>query len=110
MFQRPYIVAMLTELEKIGVWELLSCMSTEDLQSLAQTVTNGMLPVPETEVEAITTIIQHTDKAADLLKRRQIKKEMLFMYLHYKGVHIESKAYKSVHVLRVLELWFNDNV
>ena len=100
---------MLTELEKLGVLELLSCMSLEDLQSLAQTVTNNMF-VNQPMDEAITTIILHTDKAADLLKRRKIKKELLFKYLHVKGVPIEAIADKNVHVSRVLELWKNGNV
>ena len=70
----------------------------------AQTVTSKLL-VPETSSEAISMIILHTDRAADLLKRRKIKKELLFKYLHFKRVAIESIADKSVHVNRVLEVW-----
>ena len=95
---------MLTEAEKHGIAELLTRMSVQDLQSLAQTVTSKLL-VPETSSEAISMIILHTERAADLLKRRKIKKELLFKYLHYKRVPIESVADKSVHVTRVLELW-----
>jgi len=95
---------MLTESEKHGISELLSRMSVEDLQSLAQTVTSKLL-LPETSSEAITAIILHTDRASDLLKRRKIKKELLFKYLHLKRVPIESIADKSVHVSKVLELW-----
>ena len=103
----PVVVTMLTESEKHGISELLSRMSVEDLQSLAQTVTSKLL-VPETSSDAISTIILHTDKAADLLKRRKIKKELLFKYLHFKRVPIESISDKSVHVTRVLELWGSD--
>ena len=95
---------MLTEAEKYGISELLSRLSVSDLQSLAQTVTSKLL-VPETSSEAITAIILHTDKAVDLLKRKKIKKELLFKYLHLKGVSIEAVADKSVHVTRVLEVW-----
>ena len=95
---------MLTESEKHGMAELLARMSVEDLQSLAQTVTSKLL-VPETSSESISMIILHTDRAADLLKRRKIKKELLFKYLHFKRVAIESIADKSVHVRRVLEVW-----
>ena len=95
---------MLTEAEKHGIAELLTRMSVQDLQSLAQTVTSKLL-VPETSSEAISMIILHTERAADLLKRRKIKKELLFKYLHFKRVPIESVADKSVHVTRVLELW-----
>ena len=34
-------------------------------------------------------IILHTDKAVDLLKRRKLKKELLFKYLHEKKVPID---------------------
>ena len=95
---------MLTEAEKHGISELLSRLSVSDLQSLAQTVTSKLL-VPETTSEAITAIILHTDKAVDLLKRKKIKKEVLFKYLHFKRVPIEAVADKSVHVSRVLEVW-----
>ena len=95
---------MLTEAEKRGISELLHGLSVSDLQSLAETVTSKLL-VPETSFEAIRAIILHTDKAVDLLKRKKIKKELLFKYLHLKGVSIEAVADKSVHVTRVLEVW-----
>eukprot|EP00092_Neocalanus_flemingeri_P013951 GFUD01015048.1.p1 GENE.GFUD01015048.1~~GFUD01015048.1.p1 ORF type:complete len:350 (+),score=114.99 GFUD01015048.1:122-1171(+) len=95
---------MLSEKEKHGISELLDSMRVEDLQSLAQTVTSRLL-VPENSFEAIQAIILHTDKASDLLKRRKIKKELLFKYLHYKRIPIESISDKSVHVSRVLEAW-----
>ena len=95
---------MLTEAEKRGISELLHGLSVSDLQSLAETVTSKLL-VPETSFEAIRAIILHTDKAVDLLKRKKIKKELLFKYLHLKGVPIEAVADKSVHVTRVLEVW-----
>ena len=95
---------MLTESERQGVLELLSCIPLEDLKSLAQTATSNLL-VPVTHTDAINTIILHTDNAADLLKRRKIKKELLFKYLHVKQVPINPKADKNVHVSQVLELW-----
>ena len=95
---------MLTDAEKIGIYELLNGLSVSDLQSLAETVTSKLL-VPETSFEAIRAIILHTDKAVDLLKRKKIKKELLFKYLDFKGVPIEAVADKSVHVTRVLEVW-----
>jgi len=95
---------MLTEKEKHGISELLGGMNMLDIQSLAQTVTNRLL-IPENTTEAIQAILLHTDKASDLLKRRKIKKELLFKYLHQKRVPIEAVADKNVHILRVLELW-----
>jgi len=95
---------MLTEKEKHGISELLDRMTISDLQSLAQTVTSRLL-VPENSMEAIQAIILHTDKASDLLKRRKIKKELLFKYLHFKRVPIEAISDKHLHVTKVLEVW-----
>jgi len=95
---------MLTEKEKHGISELLDRMTISDLQSLAQTVTSRLL-VPENSMEAIQAIILHTDKASDLLKRRKIKKELLFKYLHFKRVPIEAISDKNLHVMKVLEVW-----
>ena len=66
------------------------------------------LLVADTPAEAVENIILHTDKvsilvwpvlngltqATDLLKRKKIKKELLFKYLHSKRVPIESVADK----------------
>jgi len=95
---------MLSASEKQGMAELLSRMEAHDLLSLAQTVTSRLL-VAETPAEAAETIILHTDKATDLLKRKKVKKELLFKYLHSKRVPIESSADKAVHVTKVLEAW-----
>jgi len=95
---------MLTERERHGMAELLSRMEPTDLMSLTQTVTSRLL-VADTPAEAVETIILHTDKATDLLKRKKVKKELLFKYLHSKRVPIESAADKAVHVSRVLETW-----
>jgi len=100
---------MLTERERHGMAELLGRMDPADLVSLAQTVTSRLL-VADTPAEAVENIILHTDKATDLLKRKKIKKELLFKYLHSKRVPIESVADKAVHVSRVLETWQSGEV
>jgi hypothetical protein len=100
---------MLTERERHGMAELLGRMDPADLISLAQTVTSRLLAA-DTPAEAVENIILHTDKATDLLKRKKIKKELLFKYLHSKRVPIESVADKAVHVSRVLETWQSGEV
>ena len=95
---------MLTEAEKYGISELLSRLSVSDLQSLAQTVTDNLL-VLETSSEAITAILLHTDKAVDLLKRKKIKKEVLFRYLDFKRIPIQAVTEKWVLQNKLLELW-----
>jgi len=95
---------MLTEREKHGIAEMLHRMEKRDLNSLAATVTSRLI-VPETSSEAVEAIILHTDRSVDLLKRRKVRKEFLFKYLHDKRVSIEVTADKQIHVQRVLELW-----
>jgi len=95
---------MLTEKEKHGIAEMLHRMEKRDLNSLAATVTSRLI-VPETSGEAVEAIILHTDRSVDLLKRRKVRKEFLFKYLHDKRVSIEVTADKQIHVERVLELW-----
>lgn len=97
---------MLTEKEKHGISELLGRLPNRDLNSLAQTVTSRLI-VPETTSEAISAILLHTEKPGDLLRRRKIKKEFLFKYLHAKKVTIEASADKAVFVSHVLQLWGN---
>ena len=95
---------MLTEKEKHGISELLARMSTRDLNSLSQTVTSRLI-VPETTSEAVSAILLHTDKPSDLLRRRKVKKELLFKYLHAKKVAVDPAADKSIFISHVLQLW-----
>lgn len=84
--------------------ELLSRLAPKDLCSLAQTVTSRLV-VPETSSEAVTAILLHTDRPQDLLRRRKIKRELLFKYLHAKRVSVEATADKAVYMASVLQLW-----
>ncbi len=95
---------MLSEKEKHGISELLARMSSRDLTSLAQTVTSRLI-VPETTSEAVSAILLHTEKPVDLLRRRKIKKELLFKYLNAKRMSVDPSADKSVFISQVLQLW-----
>ena len=95
---------MLSEKEKHGISELLARMSNKDLTSLAQTVTSRLI-VPETTSEAVSAILLHTEKPIDLLRRRKVKKELLFKYLNAKKVPVEPSADKSIFISHVLQLW-----
>ena len=57
------------------------------------------------EIYYFQAVILHTDSALDLLKRRKMKKEFLFRYLHDKKVPIEASAEKTGVVKKILELW-----
>ncbi|XP_040571419.1 uncharacterized protein C3orf38 homolog isoform X2 [Lepeophtheirus salmonis] len=95
---------MLTERQKHGISELLVQMKTSDLRSLAQTVTSRLI-IPETKDEAIQAVMLHTESPLDLLKRRKIKRDLLFKYLHFKKVPVDGNSDKSVLVSHVLESW-----
>ena len=95
---------MLTEKEKHGISELLHRMSSRDLTSIAQTVTSRLI-IPETNGEAISAIILHTDRPTDLLKRRKVKKEFLFKYLNAKRVSVDGTADKACIISSILQLW-----
>jgi len=74
---------MLVETEKRGIGELLERMEPTDLYSVAHSVKNSII-LPQSPTEAVQAVILHTDKALDLLKRRKMRKEFLFKYLHDK--------------------------
>jgi hypothetical protein len=96
---------MLSEREKHGIAELLHRLDAADLTSLAQTVTSRLI-VPESTPEAVSAIVLHTERASDLLRRRKVRKDFLFKYLHAKRVEgVDPAADKSVIVRHVLALW-----
>ena len=96
---------MLSEKEKHGMSELLLRMDREDLRSLAQTVTSRLI-LPETCNEAIEAIILHTESPMDLLKRRKVKRQFLFHYLHEKRIAgVDPSAEKAALINHVLMSW-----
>ncbi len=96
---------MLTEREKHGIAELLHRLESSDLNSLAQTVTSRLI-VPESPSDAVQAILLHTDRPADLLRRRKVRKDFLFKYLHDKRVEgVDPTAEKAAIVSHVLALW-----
>eukprot|EP00095_Tigriopus_kingsejongensis_P004791 maker-scaffold77_size404793-snap-gene-3.35 protein:Tk04791 transcript:maker-scaffold77_size404793-snap-gene-3.35-mRNA-1 annotation:"c3orf38 homolog" len=97
----------LSEREKYGISQLLSSglFTTSDLTSLAQTVTARLI-LPESSAEAITAIILHTDQAEDLLKRRKVRKEVLFKYLFANRIEgVNPSSDKGEVIAHVLEFW-----
>jgi len=89
--------------------DLLSRLATPDLTALAVTVTSRLV-APRDAGEAVAAIIQHTERPQDLLKRRRIKKELLFKYLHDQRVdNVTATADKFSLVSSVLTLWESAN-
>ncbi len=55
--------------------------------------------------EALAAIISFTTSAVELLRRRKIKRDLLFQYLYDEGVMVAPKVEKHVLVRHVLQHW-----
>lgn len=56
-------------------------------------------------VEAVDAILAFTGSAAELLRRKKMKRDILFRYLYGEGISVAPSADKSTIVRRVLEHW-----
>eukprot|EP00057_Strongylocentrotus_purpuratus_P005567 XP_003731273.2 PREDICTED: uncharacterized protein C3orf38-like [Strongylocentrotus purpuratus] len=95
---------MLSEGERNGVRKLLRMISTEDLVQLAKTVTNRLVFVENRE-EAAKAIIMYSDSAEQFLRRKLVKRDLIFIYLADLNVPMSPGADKSKLIQRVLECW-----
>ncbi|KXJ28857.1 uncharacterized protein C3orf38 homolog [Exaiptasia diaphana] len=97
---------MLTEKEKEFARELLERIELRDLITLTDTVTNRAVST-ENRKEATDAILLYSVNAAQLLRRKKVKRDHLYQYLAEKG-HVESVAADKAHLCRrVLKLWGN---
>jgi len=55
--------------------------------------------------EAVEAILVYTTSPAELLRRKKVKREVLFRYLHGEGVVIAPNTDKYSIIHRILELW-----
>lgn len=56
-------------------------------------------------VEAVEAILAFTSTAAELLRRKKMKREILFRYLYSEGISVTPAADKMTIVRRVLQHW-----
>ncbi|KAM9709699.1 uncharacterized protein C3orf38 homolog [Menidia menidia] len=94
----------LSETERVGFKKILSSLTTADLLSLSDTVTNKMIVV-ENVTEAVETILSFSKNAEELLKRKKVNRELIFKYLAKEGVAMPPNSEKHQLVRRTLELW-----
>uniref|UniRef100_A0A3Q0QS48 Chromosome 3 open reading frame 38 n=1 Tax=Amphilophus citrinellus TaxID=61819 RepID=A0A3Q0QS48_AMPCI len=94
----------LSETERAGFTKILSLMTTSDLLSLSDTVTNKVIVV-ENITEAQQTILSFTKNAEELLRRKKVHRDLIFKYLATEGVAMPPNSEKHTLVKRTLELW-----
>ncbi|XP_041371855.1 uncharacterized protein C3orf38 homolog [Gigantopelta aegis] len=97
----------MNSLEKKGCASLLKMLDLEDLKSLQETVTKKQI-VAENAKEAIKIIMLYSQNSAELLRRKKIRRDVLFGYLAKKGVVVPVSAEKHQLISKCLEFWGSD--
>ncbi|XP_013389920.1 uncharacterized protein C3orf38 homolog [Lingula anatina] len=95
---------MLSDIEKKGCEDILNRLSSEELISLKDTVTNKLIAV-EGKREAIKVIISYTEDVQQLLRRKKVKRDLLFQYLYDNNVTVLPSAEKAALIHEILILW-----
>ncbi|XP_067664467.1 uncharacterized protein C3orf38 homolog [Haliotis asinina] len=90
--------------EKKGCEAILRKLDQEDVMSLKDTVTKRQIAA-ETKTEAIRAIITYSETSAELLKRKKIRRDLLFQYLDDNNVPVSVSAEKHQLVFKILEFW-----
>ncbi|RWS30287.1 uncharacterized protein B4U80_03614 [Leptotrombidium deliense] len=97
---------VLSSIEKCEIRKILSKLSIEDLCSLSVTVTSG-LSEPKNEKDAINSILVYGNNASSILKRRKIKKDIIFQYLKDEDVFVDVSKGKTHFISACLKYWGN---
>ncbi|KAG9486148.1 uncharacterized protein C3orf38-like [Eleutherodactylus coqui] len=97
-------MAGLSAREKEGCRRLLAQLDTEDLFSVAETVTNRLIHVFSKE-EAFDAIIIYSKSAEELLKRRKVHRGAIFKYLAAENVTVLPSSEKNQLIQCALDYW-----
>lgn len=98
------ILDMLSTSESVGLKNILSDISDDELFSLLETVTKRMFSTRIRPV-AVEKILLCTGKPLDLLRRQKVTKKILFNYLVRQGVQVSAGLGKPALVKKCLEFW-----
>lgn len=101
-------MAGLNAREQEGCRRLLALLDTEDLFSVAETVTNRLIHVFSKE-EAFDAIIIYSKNAEELLKRRKVHRNAIFKYLAAENVVVSPSSEKSQLIQSALDHWRGPN-
>ncbi|XP_061579777.1 uncharacterized protein C3orf38 homolog [Cololabis saira] len=97
-------MSRLSEKERVGFKKMFISMTTDDLKSLSDTVTNKMIFV-ENLTEATEAILSFSKNAEELLRRKKVQRDLIFRYLATEGVAMPPSSEKHQLVKRTLQLW-----
>ena len=95
---------VLTQQEQQGFAALLQQIPAADLLSLVDTVCMKKITVTN-KPDAIKAITAYSSSAAELLKRRKVKKDYIFSYLNCCNIRIQPSESKFMMVNVVLRHW-----
>ncbi|XP_028655685.1 uncharacterized protein C3orf38 homolog [Erpetoichthys calabaricus] len=99
----------LSEKEKAGCAEILQSMEVTDLLALKDTVTSRMVEVENVQ-EAIQAILSYSSNAEELLKRKKVHRDLIFMYLARQGCVVPPSSEKHQLISRTLQHWASHRV
>ncbi|XP_033120683.1 uncharacterized protein C3orf38 homolog isoform X8 [Anneissia japonica] len=85
---------MITDAEKTELRHLLNFLSTDEIVSLKDTVTNKLLETTSKE-EGIEAILAHSVSAFELLYRKKLNRGCIFQYLANKKVDVSVSTSKQ---------------
>lgn len=100
---------MLSKKERDGINSILCKLDNSTLLSIVQTTTQRLIKA-ETRYEAIKAILDYSDTAYSLLKRRKMKKEYLFIYLKENNIIISITSPKWKIIKECLKFWNSDTL
>ncbi|XP_062906241.1 uncharacterized protein C3orf38-like [Mobula hypostoma] len=94
-----------SEAQRRGCSEILKSLSCDNLLGLKDTIVSGL-----TTVDLIGIILNHSQSAEELLKRRKVRHEDILKYLIKHGVAVSTSSDKQQLITVVLEYWSNSEV
>ncbi|KAJ8304517.1 hypothetical protein KUTeg_018100 [Tegillarca granosa] len=101
---RYYNFVSMNEKERKGCYELLQLLGDAELFSLAETITKKQIKV-NTRKDAFKAVVTYSESSLELLKRKKLKRDVLFQYLAIKNIVVPVNADKSTIIQKILTLW-----
>nr|XP_020033913.1 uncharacterized protein C3orf38 homolog isoform X2 [Castor canadensis] len=94
----------LSPLEKEGCRNLLGLLDNDEIMALCDTVTNRLVQ-PKDRQDAIHAILVYSQSVEELLKRKKVRREVIFKYLATQGVIIPPATEKHSIIQHAKVYW-----
>ncbi|XP_072116205.1 uncharacterized protein [Mobula birostris] len=95
----------ISQAQRRGCSEILKSLSCDNLLGLKDTIVSGL-----TTVDLIDIILNHSQSAEELLKRKKVPRENILKYLIKHGVSVSTSSDKQQLITVVLEYWSTSEV